>query len=123
MYNQSSLYLYVRHIPIHLLGFINDTISPTARPKKGDADNTWEKIICVLLMVWGIFLFLTYIRYTDLVVNKWRTNYLNWRAGGYHATNEEQVEEQSPLVKKVHKKVRFADEKTIVPGAREPIPT
>jgi hypothetical protein len=77
----------------------------------------------MLLLFWGVFVFLTYIRYTDLVINRWRTNYHNWRGRRRRAKDQEQVGEQSPLVKKVDKKVRFSDENTLVPRARDPIPT
>lgn len=123
MQNHSSPYVYVWHALTTLLRCINDTISPVAISKKYSTDKTWSTIIWVLLLAWGVFVVLTYIRYTDLVFNKLRTNHFSWRAGRHCAKNEEQVGEQSPLVKRVKKKVRFADETTIVPPARDHIPT
>ncbi|CEI62869.1 hypothetical protein FVEN_g560 [Fusarium venenatum] len=127
MPNHSSQYSYVRRVSVSLLDFINDIVSPAARLKKDGTDNISPVIVGVSVAAWGVFVFLAYIRYINLLINKWRTIYSNWRVGGLYPKNEDQVEgpvgEQSPLVKKVQKKVRFSDEKTIVPGARDPIPT
>ncbi|KAG8673373.1 hypothetical protein FPOAC1_006685 [Fusarium poae] len=101
--------------------------SPAARLKNCETGSILPIVVGVSIVAWVVFLFLTYIRYIDLLISKWRTVYLNWRAGGVYPNSDDRVEgrvgEQSPLVKKVQKKVRFSDEKTVVPGARDPIPS
>lgn len=75
------------------------------------------------MLLWSVFVFLTLVRYTDLVINRWRGNHGGWITEIPQPKEQESNEEQSSSGKKVDKKVRFSDEKTVVPGATEPIPS
>jgi hypothetical protein len=77
-----------------------------------------------MLLIWVVFLFLTLIRFTDLIINRFRQSIGNWRLDRRLIYDTEHTREQRPLmVKKIPKEVRFSDEKTLIPPAGEFVPT
>src|SRR6478609_44522 len=84
----------------------NDT-STTPRHKRHTTQEPSSITVCTMLLIWVVFLFLTLIRFTDLILNRFRQSIGNWRLDRRLIYETEHSGEQRPLVvKKISKEVR-----------------
>ena len=105
---------------LYTLVLPTDDTSTTLRRKKNTTQEPSSNTVCIILLIWAVFVFLTLIRFTDLMTNRFRQAIGRWRLDRHLLNDSEHIGEQRPLVvKKVSKEVRFSDEKILIPAAGE----